>query len=62
MIYHMIIRKPLLSSAPNAFVPSTNANNFVIDMVPARGTKCLGDEQFVLEFAEMSEESHAVEV
>lgn len=37
-------------------------------MIPARSTKCLVevvdqyDEQYVLEFAEMSEESHAVEV
>jgi hypothetical protein len=34
-------------------------------MIPARSTKCLdevGDGQFALEFAEMSEEGHAVEV
>jgi hypothetical protein len=34
-------------------------------MIPARSKKCLdeiGDGQFALEFAEMSEESHAVEV
>jgi hypothetical protein len=52
----------LLSPAPNAFASSNNANSFIIDMIPARSTKCLGDEQFVLEFAKMSEESHAVEV
>jgi hypothetical protein len=50
------------------FAFSNDANKFTIDMIPARSKKCLDevvdryDEKVVLEFAEMSEESHAVEV